>query len=150
MNQVSKRLRFICRSNGLFNLEAGYGKSRKHASNACGQFLKEMWTFLDQQQLFVSFYLLSKLIFLSKNNPGFKENIQCVGKNYNEGHFYMLRNWLNLWTFLKTENCGQKSTISMSAWRLEITLKISVTKKIPHSVKILVNADIPFLSKESE
>ena len=31
----------------------------------------------------------------------------------------------------------------------KIFQKISVTRKIPYSVKILVNADIPFLLKES-
>ena len=32
------------------------GKSRKHASIACGQFLRKLWTFLDQQQFSFSFY----------------------------------------------------------------------------------------------
>ena len=32
-----------------------HGKSRKHASNACGQFLIKLWTFLNEQQIFGSF-----------------------------------------------------------------------------------------------
>ena len=33
-----------------------HGKSRKHANIACGQFLRKLWTFLDKQQYFDSFY----------------------------------------------------------------------------------------------
>ena len=33
-----------------------HGKSRKHASVVCGQFLRKLWTFLDKQQFSCSFY----------------------------------------------------------------------------------------------
>ena len=33
-----------------------HGKSRKHASNACGQFLRKLWTFLFKPQFFFAIF----------------------------------------------------------------------------------------------
>ena len=71
----------------------------KVASNACGQFLKKLWTSFDKQQIFGTFNPLMPTS-LSTIYPILSKDILCIGKNWNFGHFYMLRKQLILRTFL--------------------------------------------------
>ena len=48
-----------------------HGKSRKHASVACGQFFRKLWTFLDKQRIFGrNFLLLITNYFCNKDGDG--------------------------------------------------------------------------------
>ena len=79
-----------------------HGKSRKHASNACGQFLKKLWTFLDKQQFSCS--VCPKVVIIIHNSSFLLENIWYNEKNSNFRQFYFLKNYENLRTFLNPEN----------------------------------------------
>ena len=83
------------------NWKSRHGKSHKHASIACGQFLSKLLTFLDKQPL-LQFWPINahKYVLLSTINPPLLENIWYDGKYCNFGHFYMLRIYVNLQSFL--------------------------------------------------
>ena len=59
------------------------GKSRKHASVACGQFSQKLWTSFDRQHLFYSFYpsIATSLQYWYTINKILFKSTQCTGKN---------------------------------------------------------------------
>ena len=94
---------------------ARHGKSRKHASIYCRQFLRKLWTCLDKQQFFGSIYtsVATSLQYWSTIDLFLFKDIQCSGKNDNLGNFYRLGN-MRFADILKSGKsaCRQKSTWS--------------------------------------
>ena len=76
----------------LTTKQCKHEKSPKHASVACGQLLRKLWTFLDPQQIFGSLYasMATNLHYLSTINLFLLKNIQCFGKYWNKCHFLWL------------------------------------------------------------
>ena len=83
-----------------------HGKSLKHAGVAWGQFFRKLSTFVDKQRISDKFYpsMATSLHYLSSINLFLFKNIQCITKNCNLGHFYMIRKYVTLRTFLYLEN----------------------------------------------
>ena len=83
-----------------------HGKSRKHASIACGQFLQELWTFLYKPEVLAVFtYQLSQVCITYPQSIYFSSKISNIlGKKINVGHFCMIRKYVNLRTFFNPEN----------------------------------------------
>ena len=100
-----------------FDNRLRHGKSRKHASKACKQFLEKLWAFLDWQNFFaVSPGNAHKLILLSTLYLLFvRKYPMCWGKL----QFGPLLYALELFEFADISQhwklaCGQKLTFSMS------------------------------------
>ena len=87
-------------------LKDRHGKSRNHASTACGQFLRKLWTFWDKQRILGIFF--SSMAISLHNSCTIivfqLRQIQCIEKNGYLGRFYMLRNYVILRTFFNPEN----------------------------------------------
>ena len=77
-------------------------KSRKHASITCGQLLTKLWTSLDEQQIFCSFFcpsMATSLHYLTKINLLFVQTHQKC----NLGHFKRIMTCMKSRTFINPD-----------------------------------------------
>ena len=71
--------------------ETRHGNSRKHASIACGQLLRKLWTFLDEQYIFGNLtHKCPQNCVIVHIYPFLLDTISSFGKDCNLWHFYML------------------------------------------------------------
>ena len=120
-------------------LKTRHGKSRKHASNACGQFLRKLWTFFVKQQF--SPINAHKSALLSTINAFLFKNIWynrkiailgtfiCLGSIWICGHFSTLK--IGLRAKNNLFHVCLCSISNFASWKLPNPPKFGLSKKHP-------------------